>query len=113
MMDTTVGDFENGQVKIKSINDNVVVSIHWPFDRDLDEWIDISANFLRTNIRSASRMGNDIYVESDNGHLRIADQSAEESVLEFAGRNALGPSSAELKISKEMADEIRAQITEV
>jgi hypothetical protein len=112
-MDRIVGDFENGQIKIKSLNDNVVVSLHWPFDRNLDEWIDISANFLKTNVRSASQTGSDILIESDNGHFRIADQSEEESVLEFAGRNAFGPSSAELKISKEMANKIRAQMAEI
>lgn len=41
-MRTTIGDWDSGQITLDERDETLAISIHWPFDRETDEWIDLS-----------------------------------------------------------------------
>ena len=93
-METTVGSYEAGQIQLLSRSGSTTISIHWPFDRETDEWVDLNLLLDDDAVRRGAapiaasiRSGQDIF--------QLQDRSDGVYALTAEGRNAVSPVSLE------------------
>lgn len=102
------GDYERGQIKVIEREADLVISIHWPFDRKLDEWIDVSIPIEVDDIERVSLDTSALIADADSSSSRIELISSDggDYLLSVRGWNTLGRVSAEIRIPIEMGREL-------
>jgi hypothetical protein len=95
-VDILIGTYEDGRFSIRESPETLLISAHVLFDRSIDEWIDVTADFPRKSMtRSVSEDPAVIAIQSASSVLRLkADASGKHSIY-VEGRNSIGPVSLE------------------
>lgn len=76
-----------GFVRFSRRKDRVLVTCHWPFDLDTDEWIDIEGDYAASAYDHgvASFLTNgEAKIEGTYGHLALQDKDSSSFWLELA-----------------------------
>lgn len=106
------GQFESGRIAVRADNDRVMVSLHWPFDRETDEWIDASADFdassLRVDETGTSLQGGENADANSEITLRAVPSGSYRFSLQ--GRNTLGPVQADLLLPEQLGRELFGEL---
>lgn len=100
-MRTIIGDYESGQLNLLSDSKGTCVSIRWPADRELDEWIDFSLKLsVEDEVNIASSAGAFSVGEPNNGIDTINFKDGRVR-LRCSGANSIGPVQADLALDEE------------
>lgn len=107
-MEHEIGDFESGRIKVIDSPGELVVSLHWPFDRETDEWIDVSASFsLSVPATEPGGQESAVFKREDSGSVldlkRISDGRFR---LFLRGQGAGRPVEADLILPAKIGDEL-------
>ena len=109
-----IGDYESGQISLARQDGLTDVGIHWPFDRETDEWIDLTAQFSSLELRNAARdQPQTILLHEFQGStisLKLLEDGRFRILLK--GHNSLGPVEAELILSNQMGVNLRQALAE-
>lgn len=113
-MKRVIGDYDSGQITLSAEELHTDIGVHWPFDRETDEWIDLSARFSKPKLRDAARgesqgavlhesQGNLISLRSlDDGRFRLL----------IRGKNSLGAVEADLILSNQLGVQLLHALAE-
>jgi len=99
-----LGSWETGSISIEREHDDVVLRVHWPFDRSSDEWVDLSTWLPVAGVRRAISEGSrgEARVEgSKPGHMLTLRSTGDRYTAAIAGSNSVGPVDLELSLSAE------------
>lgn len=107
MRKLTIGSYEAGQVELISDGDGTVVKVHWPADRELDEWMDVLVRLTRSAELDIAMSGGDFAVGTSTDGLSASAQKDGRLLLRCTGANSLGPIHAEFFLSPAESAQLR------
>ncbi len=108
-MRTEIGSYESGRITLRVQDGALLVSIHWPFDRTLDEWMDGYVRFDLSVVRSAE-IGQEAFELQDAEYMLRLAPSERGYLLAAHGENAAGRVELECLIDEETKTQLLARL---
>ena len=109
-----IGDYESGQIRLATHDGLTEVGVHWPFDRETDEWIDLTAQFRSLELQSAAQSQPQAVLlhefQENTISLKLLEDGRFRILLK--GRNSLGPAEADLILPNRIGAELRQTLAE-
>lgn len=109
-----IGDYESGQISLATQGGLTEVGVHWPFDRETDEWIDLTAQFSSLKLQNAARVQPQVVLlhefQGSTISLKILEDGRFRILLK--GHNSLGPVEADLIVPNQIGVQLRAALAE-
>lgn len=96
MLRTVIGDYESGQLELRSPPEGTTVAVHWPADRELDEWIDFSLRLDHRDEAEIAASGGTFSVGGPDGNMRTLPSLDGSFKLRCSGTSSVGPVQADL-----------------
>ena len=108
------GDFESGRIRILTDGDEVTINVHWPFDRETDEWIDATGKFERSCfVLDPSRPSIDARDGGTSSEFILKGNPTGPFDFRLKGRNSLHPVEADLRIPEALGLAVFGEITSI
>lgn len=113
-MAPVIGDYESGQISLATQDGLTEVGVHWPFDRETDEWIDLTTQFSSIELRNAARAQPPVALlhefKDNTISLKLLDDGRFRILLK--GNNSLGPVEADLILSNSIGVQLREALAD-
>jgi hypothetical protein len=98
---TVIGDYESGQLDLRSDDSGTWISVHWSADRDLDEWIEVSLTLSNKDEAEISGANGVFSVGTPENSLQLLNFGSGRFLLRCKGANSIGLVEADLVFDEE------------
>ena len=108
---TKVGNSDDGSFQLITDSNLAAATAHWPYDRSIDEWIDITVEVpvgsLRQSVKEGSRP---IIAQSKEQCITFLQAKDSTMLVTLSSRNSLGPVELHFRLKPESASKVQSHL---